>query len=113
MTDREIDRQVAIKIMGLKPLPDHKGRDIEWWRINKYTSENQPPPYTTDPSAFMQVVERMREKGHRVQLSTWRSDGSKWYATFAHNNPTKWGRLEYGIQSLGRAICLAALEAVK
>jgi len=112
MTDRELDRQVAEKIMGINNA--HKSV------LDPFLARPDAPflsRYTTDPSAFMQVVEKMREKNIFLKFGP---DPTKPLYTVQVISKHKRGftlctetLLWKSDESLGRAICLAALEAVK
>lgn len=112
MTDDEINRQTAEVVMGFRfksykdigPLdvfqpPGHVG----------WTDLRNLPFYTTDPAAWMSVVERMREKGfycsmaHTVDMQWLVKYGDKNFAPVSHSRE----------KSLGRAICLAALATMQ
>lgn len=63
----ELDALVAEKVMGWKL---HKeGRAWKWWDIplisphhEQYDGHDDQPPYSTDPAAAWEVVEKMRER---------------------------------------------------
>lgn len=95
MTNREIDVFVDHRIFGVNPPPNG------WGRLSEI------PRYSTEPAAWDQVFDKMASLGWcvRVEMTPlgkvtcciWRSG-----VIFTERADTK-----------GRAICLAALEAVK
>jgi len=98
-TDRELDRQCAEEVMRWK-------KSDEWYE-GYFFQPNRS--FTTDPAAWMQVVERMRALGWRVSIQ----DGSKttWDVLFQRKETEQEG---YSIhRSIGRALVLAALQAVR
>ena len=106
MTDSELDRQVAERVMGWK-CPCNGERESLPYELQ---CAHLPPPYTTNPAAMMQVIERMRkqfgfEGYNRFLLS---NDGNEWYCEFPK---PKWESAS--APSLCRAVCLAALRAVE
>ncbi len=129
MTDRELDRQVAERVMGLtkKRIEHLAKKDYEscmesqvgmgalgnekWEKDCRkekkvYFRDKQIPWYTTDPAVWMQVVERMREKGWDVMIVGIIGIPNGWRVQFSRlrHHPD-----EVDDAVLGRAICLAAV----
>ena len=109
MTDRDLDRQVAEKVMGWKAVaPEYP--DSLYFNEIKMCVKFEP---TTDPIAWMQVVEKMRELEFRCLMQHHNlSRTDIWDAEFRHATriPSIFRATD---ESLGRAICLAALKATK
>jgi len=134
LSDREIDALVAEKIMSFGWFHCVAGTGVQrnqfcspqqletWTGVGwKMTPIPTPPPteefndatgcplYSTDISAAMEVVEKMREKGFAVTIMDTQNNSSEgeWNVCFdlttgyEANNP-----------SLRRAICEAALRAI-
>jgi len=104
MTDRELDRQVAEQVMGWND------KDSIYQLQDKWSGQHRLWSPTTDPAAWMQVVETMREKGFGVNLGGEECDGWSWYAGFFKDNKCVASQVS---NSLGESICLAALHAVQ
>ena len=136
MTDSELDRQVAEKIMQLE-LVDLEG-EVRWVRRDRlidfstnyedpvpkrwcvphgriYAETHKIPSYSTNPAAMLLLIERMRERGLIVSMGT--AVEREWSVTFSRKVPYQANTYETAGEaiddSLCRAVCLAALRAVE
>lgn len=111
---RELDAEVAVKVMGarLHPIASPGG---------SVTGETVPMPdgstvdrqlacYSTDIAAAMQVAEKLSEMNHTLVLEDWRSDRQRWCALFHLADGHDTGQFIADTAAL--AITLAALKAV-
>jgi len=111
MTPRDIDAAVAERVMGWKRDVDD-GTDYGWSGPGAPAMTKQPVLFSSDISAAWQVVEALKAKGDIVSMIYRCGDSEpwnklRWYVEFRHAQA--WAVDD----SLPRAICLAALEAVK
>jgi hypothetical protein len=115
---RELDAQVAEKVMGLQVVRNKKGG----WSIGEpdYYDDagisclfNPLPEYSTDIAAAWKVVEHLMQTGHTLNLDCWvRSDiyvGPMFEATIGRAGIVQGVA---GSNEAPLAICLAALKAV-
>jgi len=103
---RELDREVAEKVMGLTidPLVESE------WTYCFWSDGKRLPLYSSDISAAFQVVEKMIEKGLSFECNATPYEALFWIPGRAGEN-TKWRRC--AAKSMPEAICRAALSAVK
>lgn len=120
MTDKEINYQVATQVMGWRAVCIYDG-DSNYekqagihphsydhrcgWNALK-TGESFDWSPTTDPAAWMQVVERMREKGWNISLDNSGTTKGMWVCLFDRGRDAP---VRVDSDLVGRAICLAAL----
>jgi len=110
MTNREIDRAVAEKVMGMGNgksyviIPDYAGNPTVTSDTGDYMIEWNP---STDISAAWEVVEKMQESGWMSIICT-APEGHA--AAFTRSHSLK-GNEPYQ-KNAAKAICLAALKAV-
>ena len=107
---RELDAEVAEKVMGWKPLEDSAMYPNHGWAGSDglflcHAFDFEP---STDIAAAFQVVEKMRERGYEFSLDSNtagdKQDGEPlWIASVG-----KWSRMG---QTPSEAICRAALAA--
>ena len=123
VTDRELDRLCAEKVMGLKIIRATKKKSVlltgcrvcYGWYVDTGKRHMFGPiaedilRYTTDPTAWMQVVEKMIERGWKFELCHGQFM-AKWRAAFYKGNHLEMLEPE---ATVGRAVCLAALKAVE
>ena len=128
MDDRELDAKVAEKVMGHTITMSDKAWSVEDWLCSDYTTERNTlaivtdapndrsippslviPHYSTELDEAFQVVEAMAARGLRLSLDRW--GGDPWWAEFADEGWEHGGQATSG--TAPRAICLAALEALK
>ena len=102
--DRELDRRVAERIFDRHLVSNTS--------ICHCPKEHilEAQPYSTDPAAMMQVIEKMREKGFRVELGDTQTDGWDWYAGFFKDDKVVGNQTG---TSLMKCVCLAACAAVE
>lgn len=115
MTDRERNMMIAEKIFGWVRGP-RWGNGNGGWTIDgksyneHHISWNNTPRYSTDISAAMQVVEKMRERNYLVGIGNSFGDPQgQWEVVFFAEGVTP-DRADN--ISLPRAICEAALAAI-
>jgi len=127
-TDRELDAEIAEKVMGWKHWRGRAGvfflspaviesnsRARDYIREGIFTevesgNEENAPHFSSEIAAAMQVVEKMQGEGFVVLMR----NVNKWYVEFSPktlNSDQHFGRTQHA--SLPMAICLAAREAVK
>ena len=112
--NREIDKLVAKKVMGLIP------NGVGGWsphdnRTGVTIDTNWPlSPYTTDIAAAWQVVEKMRRDGWRVTIHSLKFPAreTELWEVWLHEELKFAARGAARGQSVAEAICLAALKAV-
>lgn len=110
---RDVDAEVAIKIMGY-----HRFKElciITTWNSpdKKLIDEKDVPHYSTNISAAMEVVKRMKELGFAAWFSNAHKDG--WEVSFIKMDGIEVnGELDFQATAptLELAITLAALKAV-
>ncbi len=119
MTDKELDKEVAIKVMELvkvDSLIDENGVYLtniyqDKHGNNLFTQTHWDP--ATDYNQIFGVggvVEKVIEKGYYVEMeSTAFKENDKWYVKF-HNAYGEWSM---SATTLPHAICIAALKAVE
>lgn len=117
LTDTELSARVAEKVMGLAVIWSYQGdQDAYDGHPQLYNAGDQSPipGYATDGSAMLEVLERMRELGHDVEIKGW---GSSWDVVFWREQPD--ALPDYGPahalvnrDSLPRAVAEAALAAI-
>lgn len=113
LSGRELDAAVAEKVMGWTRNPHYK--DITMpildmcfeWDACGYGS-NDLARYSESIEAAMQVVEKMRERGHSVQINGFR----RWGVTFVLESDAAPTVRPCGGPSLPLAICRAALAVL-
>lgn len=122
MTGRDLDRQVAEKIMGYTPPEHPKTKAIRMKACMTHSSYDTflglpngggidlPPKFSTDPAAMMQVIEAMRENGQYISISC--LPRSTTWAVQIHNDPDDEQIVTFASNQLSEAVCLAALAAV-
>ena len=131
MTHRELDQQVAERVMGwihyagLAIPAKHREiagqynalEDQEVWLLNDRRMACKHcgtlPAFSTDPAAMLQVVERMREQGWTVSLTGYRkTERPEWIATMhpPGNDPMRLICESGGTP--GEVVCRAALTAL-
>ncbi len=127
MTDNEINRLVAERVMGWSIY--HYDKDIaancyyilvdtelnpvaafDGWHTGERKTEAEAwadaPAYCTDPAAWAGLLVWLKEQGNKPQLIY---DGHDWWASlFARDG---WARKGIDADSPGRALALAALRA--
>lgn len=105
MTDRVLDKQVAEKVFDR-----HIVSNTSMCRcVREHIIEARP--YSTDPAAMLQVVEKMRELGREVNIrANTQNNTHNWNVWFP--KPDEYRMEPVSDVSLGRAVCLAALSAL-
>lgn len=135
MGERDIDREVAEKVMGWpkaeyitdemrrKDMPIYGWRNCHLKHELESECEHQwycgketyypAPRYASDPAAMMQVIEKMRDNGWTVSMTVYPA-GSKFLVIVTAQHPSK-SSLDLickDADTLPRAVCLAALKAL-
>lgn len=123
---RALDREVAEKVMGVTV----ERKEFAFAGIGYRITTTHPAffqhseaeawsrcaAYSSDPSAMMEVVEKMREKGWSVGMSTVLSVTpplrEQWRATFMRERDAVMDRESAMADALPEAVCRAALAAV-
>ena len=115
MTDEKLVRAVAEEVMGWKSLgpntvPDaYQDGDGEIYNTVELTCFHKHFFPIIDAKSWMMVVERMMELGYGIDIGNrWR----EWSVDLSHNTDADKSVIERD-ENIGRAICLAALEAVR
>jgi len=109
MTDTELDRQCALKVMGWKWYEVKDAVYINGWvDLDGHQMAFSGWSPTTVPAFFMQLIHKMRELRYGIVIA---SGLGIWQVRFIQESDGRAFVIEDA--SLGRAICLAALEAVK
>ncbi len=126
LSGRALDMEVAEKILGWE-RGSRWGNGNGGWTINgeshekHRTSWNQTPRFSTNIAAAMEVIEKMRDSGWSVEVSSdidWSmaEPDREWNVGFQKRNPeAMWMVDQQGVAdslSLPEAICLAALATV-
>jgi hypothetical protein len=113
---REIDAEVAEKVMGWKNRHEYYEHNITRFEDSNgkfyYIGDKAGSPWSpsTDIAAAFQVVEKMEDRGFFFELSNTSIDPEKTYrASFFKNDEP----ISKYAESLQLAICLAALTATK
>lgn len=122
MTDRELDAEVAIKVMRWTPMP----KGFRWkasdgdtyfgdgWK-HKWEDDSGPHKELWNPSSSIAhawlVVEEMRKRGWNVSMSYFSSTGD-WFVSFSKPQAEIADIMCSG-PSIERAICGAALAALE
>lgn len=117
---RDLDSLVAEKVMG-RTWDETLCRVCGWpivpdgetgcWSSNcsmrplPLSHADAPRPYSIDPAAAWQVVERMREDGWQCVISS-RADG--WYVLFERGHDS----IDAEADTMPLAVCRAALAAI-
>lgn len=102
MSNRELDAEVGLRIMGFKPPRDG--------------FQNNYPPYSSDIAAAFLVVEKMRERhfiwqgGHVIPEKA--ENGMTMYAEFGYAPNGLTRTFTELASTLPEAICRAALAAI-
>jgi len=120
-TDQELDAQIAERLMGeIRPLPPADCDDpisitwigTAWLHTHEFdrgdVCEVEPRQFSSDISAAMEVVEKIREQGLGILICD--GDTRKWEVEIDN------GEIEIAAardNALPRAICLAALKAIE
>lgn len=129
MTDlRALDREIATKVMGCDVRLERCGPDDDpWYRPHcacggawgrsharqpetereHYFGASVLAEYSSDPSAMMQVIQKMREKGWDVAMSTMLVVG-QWHVAFVTDDEL----VDAEALTLPEAVGRAALAAV-
>jgi len=114
MTDEELIKAVAEKVMGWEFYPGETNRIPDYWydqnasrdyRFVMPTSDWNP---LTNANHTMMVVERMRELGFNFWIEA--QVGTPWIVMFHMPLKGVVGRHEH--ENVGHAVCLAAIKAV-
>jgi hypothetical protein len=102
---RELNEWIAVYVM------DWKRGNMEWGRYPWTTPDGQHllacKPFSTDISAAMEVVAKMRERGSEYFELTQQPDG-EWFAEFSLRGES----FERWAATPALAICLAAQAAI-
>lgn len=136
MSDAELSAAVAREVFGFWTGEHPEGvfaGEERWWGTDasgsgfwvhasccftpplmghSYRSSDGLPLFSTDLEAAWKIVEHLRERGHRVNVTNERDD-VPWVAVFQHE---KRYLTEFGTataDTAARAICLAALRAIR
>lgn len=118
ISDRDLDALVAERFGFelIAPCLGQHSTDEDVWCYNcrQLVDEvaKEPPRFSTDIASAMLVVEKMRERGWDVALTSL-SVSSKWGVSFIARNGSSARYFKEEAESLPKAITLAALEAVK
>lgn len=119
---RELDREIAEKVMGYTDLDWQEQRHLSRKQLVGIRPDERPSPYTghrakylvpkysTDIDAAWEVVGRMRELGWSLMLVSYPGARSECQVTFHKNLHETGAELSFG--AAPHAICLAALKAV-
>jgi hypothetical protein len=113
MTDQELIDAVAIEVMDGKHFRSRHPYMPWYWRftINGKTEDYEDwNPLTNDDHLIM-VIEKMKEKWFEVSLHFTRQISSCTIHKVGYPVPMDTWYAEH--KSIGRAVCLAALEAVR
>lgn len=107
LSDIELCEAVAVEVMGLDRV-DNYGSSYALW----YGDSRRPVPhYTNDIEAAFEVVAKMREIEFReFELGT---HGRDWGATFRGFIGERWRVFSGYGDYAPRAICIAALTAIR
>lgn len=105
ISDQELAKFLAEKLMG------YTLKDEGWWLDDTcfyiYWKHWNP---LLDANQTLMVVEKMREQGYSVEIGDNYQSDNDWYCVFQKGTMKQY----WGIgQSLIRATCLAAYEALK
>ena len=115
---REIDREVAEKVMGLMPIPNQEKYPFLYWRPKGDGHSNDIahiPAFTTDPAAAHAVIARMGELGwwcqvmHHEDHTSHVRGGIRWDVLFSDDERVD----EAKEKSFPLAVCKAALAALE
>lgn len=122
MTDRELDAEVAIKVMRWTPMP----KGFRWkasdgdtyfgdgWK-HKWEDDSGPHKELWNPSSSIAhawlVVEEMRKRGWNVSITYYHF--TKQWSMLFWNPHTEISGIRYSGPSIERAICGAALAALE
>lgn len=132
LSDRELDALVAERLMGWRDVTINRN-DGNWitiygckpawmsfpsfWQLQGAISKGRGgeekrhiPDYSTDTACAFQVVEKMRERGFGVTLTT---KHNFWRVEIYPEPDNGYDGLNVEDDSLAKAICLAALESVR
>lgn len=108
MSDRELDKAVAVKVMGWKP-PETK-RSVTWLHPSGYgADESGIPAYSTNIFAAFTVVEHLRQEGWRFRCGDLKNG---WTVEFYGWKDMEFSKAEGEAFTLQRAICIAALKSI-
>jgi hypothetical protein len=132
---REIERLVADRILGLKPCCAWKltnlgsaggpplihgnwdnpvVHDYECYSDIPEVPTTRPPDYSSDIGAAWQLVENLRERGHRIEVGSVARNQSAYTVTatpIERSDASTKGRVTHTEATAPLAICLVALRA--
>ena len=125
MTDFELREAVAREVMGLaanrakvvmRYTPDGRARGYEPDPHGAYLAvgDDECLPYESDIAAAFEVVEKMHARGCDVTMTHTREAGGMWGCEFnPYSGPDEGAEYTACAKTAPRAICLAALQAVR